>query len=295
MSTTNALMRDLTHAPHAVLPYFRDTSNACHEMSTNRLTPGTLRGCRAACGPAHMLLSSSATRLYADLIFSRSLLLCSLRTPNAQRLTLNGCVCTSLLYTHNRKQNSQLFPRLAPRATAQHYATPNEKASCRAEGWREAMVQFTNVVKPSSEAVPLHEGVRLEQRNKPLSHASITVWMGGLFRRGMHTPQCQGRRAERCNHRHTSISPYPHRTNCIALPVRVGAASATWARNKYTATIKIQSCSVVLLSACVKLGNQPHTTKSLTGGVQNTSLLRFSSSAWSFCGCVNIVKLSYYC
>jgi len=53
------------------------------------------------------------------------------------------------------------------------------------------------VVKLSSEAVPLHEAVRLKQRNKPPVMASITVWMGGLFRRGMLTAECQGRQAER--------------------------------------------------------------------------------------------------
>ncbi len=115
-----------------------------------------------------------------------------------------------------------------------------EKASCRAEGWREAMSQSTNVVKPSSEAVPLHEGVRLEQRNKPLSRASITVWMGGLFRRGMHTPQCQGRRAERADYVHVSQPPLSKHTTSLALPVRVGVVSSS------------------------------HTTKSLIGGVQNT-------------------------
>lgn len=278
MSRTNALARDLTNAPHAVL-YFRDTSNVCHE-SRNCLTPGTRYGCRAACGLAPLQLASSATRLDADLMFSRSHFLFSLRTPNAQRPTYNGCSCTSLLYTHNRKQDSELFPRHAPRATARHYATPNEKASSRAEGWREAMSQYTNVVKPSSEAVPLHEGVRLEQRNKPLSRASITVWMGGLFRRGMHTPQCQGRRAERRNHRHTSQSPLSKQTSVVALLIRVGAVSASWARNKYTATIKIQFSSVVPLSANSKLGNQSHTTTPLIGGVQNTSLLRFQACSY---------------
>jgi len=105
-------MHNCTYAPHAV--YFRDIKNACHESRTNRLTPGTRYGCRAACGPAPLQLASSATRLDVILIFSRSHLLFSLRTPNAQRVT---DAATHHYYTHtieNKNLNSFRASRLAP-------------------------------------------------------------------------------------------------------------------------------------------------------------------------------------
>jgi len=120
----------------------------------------------------------------------------------------------------------------------------------------------------------LIQHVTLEMRGVPTVLTHYTAWDSPHFMLNM---QCQGGDASRST---MFYSLRPKQTPSIALPVRVGAASATWARNKYTATIKIQSSSVVLLSACVKLGNQTRTTKSLTGGTPNTLQLRFQARSY---------------
>jgi len=146
-----------------------------------------------------------------------------------------------------------------------------ETGCCVAEGWREVTFPVEQVVKPSSEAVPLHEAVRLKQRNKPPVKGCISVWMGGLFRRGMLTAECQGRRAERSYIEPSLSTPCHNKQTSLALPVRL----ASWSRNKYTATIKIHSLPSVVLASLALVVVQPHTTKSLTGGVLSTCV-----SAW---------------
>jgi len=391
MSTFNAFTRDLTNAPYAVLPYFRDTKNACHEMSTNRLTPGTLRGCRASCGPAHVLLhTSSATRPYAVCTFSRSRLLSSLRTPNARRQARNHCSYTCLTshsrrvvqYTHtieNKNHSLNSFrasclgppPNVTPyitkwlllssalsvlrvyeaalqavsrtlsnncpcslgrydctfhpysvqiAITAQYlstytlyhrtlsvavyknclYLTINKNTFQRGRqafivtggSWQQGGKTLLSELISSLRTLNVGMSKRSIEASRRVRTTLYRTWYawneGGISRTAcitsLDTPlmECipclgQGGDASRVT---PSPTLRPQSSPSLALPVRVGAASATWARNKYTATIKIQFSSVVLLSAYVKLGNQPHTTKSLTGGVLNTSLLRFHACSY---------------
>jgi len=444
MRTPNALMCRRSAALHALR--FRDTPNACHGNHTTCLTLGTACGCWAVRVPAY--LPPSIMRPYADLIFSRSLLLCSPCTPHATRPTPD-CSCVILVKlrwfvqhsysseTHNRDQNSFRATRHTPQVqrditkwlllplvpclahpyqpalqatsyilvencpcshrrydrtsrrlsvsmlTTAHYLSihklyhvimdvlkyierfciiarynmlpmhqhvrqsrwrlrPGEKGCCAAEGWREVMVQQWNGVEPSSEAVPLHGAVRSKQRNKPPVKGCISVWMGGLFRRVVHTAECQGRRAERAMCVQLSTSPRtllisfptlqqptqrtpnkiafrkaglherffldlrsaaskPHFSKYIggslALSDRVSVefrnafilsfrnallkrnSSASWVLNKYTAPIKIQSVLLVLAPFVVVVV-QPHTTKSLTGGVLHTSVVKLSACSY---------------
>ena len=213
---------------------------------------------------------------------------------------------------------SELFPRHAPTATARYAAMPyrtkwfihillyrgthiqQQRWGTRVNmlllggKWR-ATVSIRKRSVAVERSVPLICGGRL-QCTKPLSHM-LHYGMDERLGHGRLTVACQGRRSETGR----TYTPVPtlctHKTFVAALPEFRNApfvsfrhdllkrntflcSPASWARNKYTATIKIQSCSLVLLSACVKLGDQPHTTKSLTGGVLNTSRLSFHARSY---------------
>jgi len=269
--------------PHAV-PYFRDT-HTCHESTTMRQPPNTLCGCWAVGIPAHLHLVGA--RRYADLTFSRSHLLGSLLSPNAGRRTLGVSRCGSswrqarwvvqhvahTLKTRNRDQNSFRATRHAP--NAQHNAMQHDRCSC---GWVFLGNLTLSLLGSSLRtlSVPMNQcPFKASRRVRTTLYRVCYAWNEGSpvgFSRitplGTPLMECiadlgQGGDASRVH-----SSP----TLCTLLI----SSLASWVRNKYTAPIKIHFVPSVL-APFVLVVVQPHTTKSLTGGVLRTVWLGLSA------------------
>ncbi len=276
MSTTNAYTRSGLLAPYAKLLYFRDTPNACHGISTIRLTPGTLYECRAACGPAHLSQhTSSATRLHVIRIFSRSLLLRSLLSRNAGRPTPDDCGCGSswrqvwrFVQQHtqpieNRDQNSFRATRHAPNST--HEVMQRERCS---SGYALLTLSLLSYSPPSLLVPCSKRPFKAVRSMRTTLYRVCYAWNegGSQLAHALHrlrTPlmECRADLGQGGDASRVHSSP----TLCTLLI----SSLASWVRNKYTAPIKIHFVPSVL-APFVAVVVQPHTTKSLTGGVLRT-------------------------
>jgi len=264
-------------APHAVL-HFRDIKNACHGNITTRRTPGTLYECRAACGPAHSYLVGA--RRYTDLTFSPSHLLGSLLSRNAKRATPNGCGCGSSWLqarwvvqhsahtskTRNQDQNSFRATRHAP--NAQHNVMQHDRCSC---GYALLTLSLLSYSPPSLLVPCSKRPFKAVRSMRTTLYRVCYAWNegGSQLAHALHrlrTPlmECRADLGQGGDASRVHSSP----TLCTLLI----SSLASWVRNKYTAPIKIHFVPSVL-APFVAVVVQPHTTKSLTGGVLRTLLL----------------------
>ncbi len=244
----------------------------CCETIT-RLTLGTSRECRAACG------CSSWVQV-------RRVVQHSIHTSKTETLSLNSFRATR--HAPNAQRDVTRYER-----SSYGRGTSNKKGQQRERVVSEARTYSVGkVVKPSSVAVPLHGVVRSKQRKETPQRKKQHRFAGrfvsarsayyGMSRPTSGTGKLRTLVPMSLSHRSTSPTLNP----CISCTLGRWNAVSTCVggvlngAKQLLGTIISTQPLVLVLVPFVLVVVQPHTTKSLTGGVPSTSQAHLSCSSY---------------